>query len=959
MDEAIKYLSNNDKRWEILKSYLLTYGTIGPQISSYEHFCTNLMPEIIQEQSQIFIECPQKNRCDVISFAAPNGGWGATISRPQHVDKNGKPIDLLPTKAVQIRATYECAVKVDVHHTVELFKDNTLEGDPVSVDKKIYRNVPLFHFPCMVRSKFCHWHKNVDVDVANPGGYFIISGHEKCMIELQKMRTNFPVTRVVEFGDDKSSPKKTVSEIRAASEKWRSTSTTFVTASQIGGKERVSINLNVPFVTRGTSSIDIPVACIFKLLHVPLFEDQLKLVIPDPSTVDPRVLEILRFTLREPKSIMTREQIMVWLANEGTAQCKERSEVKRRAYIEHIFSSEFLPHLGVSGMSLEKLEIEEGGRWGGRMRQYRQEFDAEKIAHECRMKALFVGMTVMRLVHVHLKLLPEDDRDEYSNKRLDAPGPLMALHFRINFRAFLRQLPTALLKTIEKCPSIIDVIKTKSKVITVNMREPYKKGNWSLQPGINTGVVQAVPRMTPYTATAHMRRIMTALKKEGKIPTPRQLQLSQWGVNCAVETPEGQQCGLILVLAMFAQVGMGIPTSRIKSAVVAAFGPESFDPLIDTKMKEITKNDFLVLLNGTILGTTTNPQRLETDLIRMRRSQDMPCEMRIVWYRRPPMSRFFYINTDGSTALRPVFVYDKLHLVPQIIARTNALPSFWNKLMTAGCVELIDCEEQESRELLIAVTAMDLKKNKPWTHLEIDPTTILGLMAQLIPFSHMNQSPRNMYWSSMGKQAISMPCLAYRDRVDMHMYVMNYMQRSLVATQLDRFIVEQSGDIPTGASVIWAVACLEGENMEDSIYMKRQALERGLFSMTYYRTFVAETRCRGNEEETFQIPPENAVGRKGNSNYSKLGPNGIVPEGTYVEENDVLIGKMARMNDEFDRDGNQVTRIHDRSLVMRKLSHGIVDKVIHTCTGFNGHNIVWVKIRQTRMPVVGDKFASR
>ena len=90
-----------------------------------------------------------------------------------------------------------------------------------------------------------------------------------------------------------------------------------------------------------------------------------------------------------------------------------------------------------------------------------------------------------------------------------------------------------------------------------------------------------------------------------------------------------------------------------------------------------------------------------------------------------------------------------------------------------------------------------------------------------------------------------------------------------------------------------------------------------------------------------------------------MGPNGIVPEGTYVEENDVLIGKMARMNDEFDRDGNQVTRIHDRSLVMRKLTHGIVDKVIHTCTGFNGHNIVWVKIRQTRMPVVGDKFASR
>lgn len=193
----------------------------------------------------------------------------------------------------------------------------------------------------------------------------------------------------------------------------------------------------------------------------------------------------------------------------------------------------------------------------------------------------------------------------------------------------------------------------------------------------------------------------------------------------------------------------------------------------------------------------------------------------------------------------------------------------------------------------------------------------------------------------------------------MHMYVMNYMQKSLVATRLDRFIVEQNGDIPTGASVIWAISTIDGQNMEDSIYLKKSALDRGLFMMTYYRTFVAETRCRGNEEELFQVPPENAVGRKGSCNYSKLGPNGVVKEGTYVVEGDVLVGKVARMNDEFDKDGNQITRIHDRSVVMRKLTHGVVDKIIYSCTGFNGHKIVWVKIRQTRTPVVGDKFASR
>ena len=38
------------------------------------------------------------------------------------------------------------------------------------------------------------------------------------------------------------------------------------------------------------------------------------------------------------------------------------------------------------------------------------------------------------------------------------------------------------------------------------------------------------------------------------------------------------------------------------------------------------------------------------------------------------------------------------------------------------------------------------------THLEIEPFTILGIVAGLIPFPHHNQSPRNTYQCAMGKQ---------------------------------------------------------------------------------------------------------------------------------------------------------------------------------------------------------------
>lgn len=70
------------------------------------------------------------------------------------------------------------------------------------------------------------------------------------------------------------------------------------------------------------------------------------------------------------------------------------------------------------------------------------------------------------------------------------------------------------------------------------------------------------------------------------------------------------------------------------------------------------------------------------------------------------------------------------------------------ELVAQGVVEFLDTNEENNTMIAMneAACAADT------THMEIEPFTILGVVAGLIPFPHHNQSPRNTYQCAMGKQ---------------------------------------------------------------------------------------------------------------------------------------------------------------------------------------------------------------
>lgn len=75
----------------------------------------------------------------------------------------------------------------------------------------------------------------------------------------------------------------------------------------------------------------------------------------------------------------------------------------------------------------------------------------------------------------------------------------------------------------------------------------------------------------------------------------------------------------------------------------------------------------------------------------------------------------------------------------------------FDDFVTEGLVEFLDVNEEGNS--YIALREPDI--NKKTTHLEIEPFTLLGVVAGLIPYPHHNQSPRNTYRTSFFHSFVS------------------------------------------------------------------------------------------------------------------------------------------------------------------------------------------------------------
>jgi DNA-directed RNA polymerase subunit B' len=374
------------------------------------------------------------------------------------------------------------------------------------------------------------------------------------------------------------------------------------------------------------------------------------------------------------------------------------------------------------------------------------------------------------------------------------------------------------------------------------------------------------------------------------------------------------------------------------------------------KSRVFVDGAFIGLIDNTpgAEGTPSRAKQLVFSLRGMRRRRELPSEVNVSY---KEYNGDIIINTDRGRARRPLIVLQngKPLISEEDLERLKKEEMDFTQLVDRGQVEFIDAEEEE--DLFIAMTPQDLTPEH--THLEIDPSLVLGIAAAHVPFPEHNASPRVTMGAGMVKQALGFAASNMKLRPDTRGHLLHYVQKPLVHTQTSDAI--GSDDRAAGQNFVVAILSFEGYNIEDALIFNKGSIDRGLGRSHFFRTYEGEERrYPGGQIDKIQIPDEEVAGAHGAEFYKHLDDDGIINPETVVVEKDVLIGKTSppRFLEEPTSELIAVEKRRDTSVTMRSNEHGIVDTVIIT-EGENSSRLVKVRTRDLRIPEVGDKFASR
>lgn len=964
-----------DSSGKLQKQFFVYDGLANNNIKDFNNFISERIFKIISSKA-IVLENNSKKNLEMV-FSEP------ILYKPALSPTQELTPWLVSIKGIdytsELRARVSILDKTDKNNIIDV-TDEVLPEDS--------RLVSIGQIPIMVRSELCTTSGKSDIelikiafDTKDPGGYFIMNGLEKVVLIQEKLRVNHIntyynskdeelISKMTCSTDSYTSIVKLIFDSKTGVIKYHLKSGNTKNTSE-------SVNVLIPYKILGEKLKDVSMTPqdIWSFIGIyckpgesEKIYNKLLNSFADLASVD--IDEIIKKYI----SSSSRDESDV-AKSRATEKPADRLIKNREEFYKQLNRKMFPQLNGKENQDLHKLKM--------------------------------LSYMLYRFLAVLTGIREPDDRDDWSIKRLSTPGVMMEQLFSYTWNSMIDNLQR---KVSDKSKKAVDIVSdiNSDESITREYSSSFS-GQWGTNRGqnsSNTDITKILERASLAQIAAMITEISTPTDKKTKKPEVRMVQASQLRVVCPVDTPESNRCGLVKHVAVTCLISI----KRDPNIIIKEL-ETSKEKLVSTKKTE--NFDCICTING-IVYKWCNGERTHKYLLLKRRFNKIPIDITINFNSR---HRELEIYTTSGRPLSPLLIANKDEegkLVLEIDRKNIAYDSPYEKLISNGIIEYLDVLEESNENVVVAQSidqfvselnnnrqtlrkiqldleeikktindlenpdvSLEIKKkiyskydfqsidqpeliNKlkeekenieealnnavtesQYTHCQLDPTSILGISASLIPLSDHNQGPRNTYQSSMGKQALGLVdgSISHKMR---DMKVLAYPTRPFFATQASKWL--GMDDVPAGQTVMVAFMNYTGYNQEDAILINKKSIQLGSFRYTYYKT-VKDTLCT----EGVYTKPKPGKGEN-ESLYAALDDTGLPIPNSKVKEGDYLIGKVK----EVQQNDGTIRKIN-MSVKVPKDVEGVVDKVYYSRA--NGVIQIFVRIRQTRIPIRGDKFA--
>ena len=818
-------------------------------------------------------------------------------------------------------------------------------------------------FPIMVQSDFCvlaglprEMRFNMGECRNDIGGYFIIDGKEKTVIPQEKFGDN--MLRVSK--GDAETTLFTV-EIKSVSENTSKPIRTLRVDLVAPGNRYSNMNIvvNIPNVRK-----PVPLFIVFRALGVVTDKDIIEMCLLDSVNSSNSLQDLFIPSVHDAGPIMTQAAAIHFIAH--------LTKTKTNTNALFILTDYFLPHIGETNYT---------------------------------EKSYFLGYMVKRLLMAYQGMELPIDRDSFRYKRVELVGTLMYQLFREYYKAQMKHIYVSFEKKLYYNLQMYEndlhgLIMTNYKavfgerIVEEGFRKAFK-GNWgATEHTKQIGVVQDLNRLSFNSALSHLRKTNLSVKAGAKLVGPRILNGSQWGLVDPIDTPDGGNIGLHKQLCIMTYVSRGVSREPMIKWLKEKCALKMVEECGKLSLSKMTK----VLVNGYWAGSTDTPIEIVDKFKVSRRNGLIPIFISICF---ESTINAISIFTDEGRLCRPIFYYDKdlkqMSFESKVVKSgefswANLLNGFNKRrqdtntvnssefyelyemyadvdnnetnphkmkrfIENKGIIDYIDPNEEENALVCLKMNKYLNQESgniRKYTHCEIHESLIFGMMCNMVIYPHHNPAVRNSFSTGQSKQAASMYHTNYTMRMDKTSIILNQGQKPLVKSRYLEHICHEENSY--GENAIVALMCYTGYNTEDAVLINEGALHRGLFRTTYYSVYEThEERTDSNgvtsSKKFLNVGADETVrGLKAEHDYSKLDKYGLVKEGTVMNDRTVIIGCA------YSTPGDP--EMHDASKTVKKGQLGVVDKTYIT-EGEEGTKLAKVRIREERIPAIGDKMASR